>query len=54
MKSEAHEHTFNIAQAFFYTGGADVYLVVACDHTMDGGTLCGHIKVLKGTPLVFG
>ena len=51
---QEHIHTFNAATAFFYTGGEDVYLVVACDFTLNDGTMCNKMKTLKGTPLVFG
>ena len=49
-----HEHTYNSAVAFFYTGGEDCYLIVSCDFRMDDDCLCGSQKMLKGTSLVYG
>jgi hypothetical protein len=54
QQDEPHDHTYNGGQAFFYTGGEDVYLMVACDYRMKDGMACGELKMLKGAPLIYG
>ena len=52
-----HAHEYVNQVAFFYTGGPDCYLVMACGVTIEANgedQICNDYKVFKGTALVFG